>query len=290
MNSGQRSVAIGDMLAYVDDCLPAADRSAFEDDLRAHPAQRSRIEEWLFQNESIRAAFPDPRGAPAAPPGRGVAPRNLVAERAPQGAALKRADQGFDCSREPSARRSAPARTAAPPRSGLARVRRIIWTLGAAVAVWIGAPAIVSGDGARPFSNVARAAYRTFAEGRMRPVEAATSDPDRLANWFAAQIGGATPVPDLSESGFSLLGGRIVPGAFSPAGVLLYENPRHERIAVAFETADAPPETAVAFDEGGGVLCASWSGAGHSYAIVGRASRARLSALASLIRDRGQRN
>jgi anti-sigma factor RsiW len=162
--------------------------------------------------------------------------------------------------------------------------------LGAAVAVWIGAPAIVASDGARPLSNVARAAYRTFAEGRMRPVEAATSDPDRLNKWFVAQLGAATPVPDLSESGLALLGGRIVPGAFSPAGVLLYENPGHERIALAIEMADAPPETAIGFDEGGGVLCAFWTGAGHSYAIVGRVSRARLSELARLVRERRQGN
>jgi hypothetical protein len=51
------------------------------------------------------------------------------------------------------------------------------------------------------------------------------------------------------------------------------------------EVVDAPPETDFVIDDAGGILCASWTGAGHSFAIVGRASRARIDELARLVRE-----
>ena len=135
------------------------------------------------------------------------------------------------------------------------------------------------------FAKAATAAYRTFADNGTRPVEIATSDRDVLNRWFAPQVLRAQKIPDLAAAGLTLVGGRIVPGAFSSAQYVLYENPQHERIALAIETIDAPPETKVEIGQIGAVLCASWTGTGHSLALVGRVSRARLAELARIVRE-----
>jgi anti-sigma factor RsiW len=178
-----------------------------------------------------------------------------------------------------------PAPPASAWRRRSARVRRICGALAVAGALWTGAAVLFFDGDAEPFAKAATAAYRTFAEGRTRPVELATSDRDALNRWFAAQVGGAAPIPDLSALGLALLGGRIVPGAISPAIFVLYKSAQAQWIAIEMETIDAPPETEVAIDESGGVLCASWTGAGRRFAIVARAPRARLLELARLVRE-----
>jgi anti-sigma factor RsiW len=254
---------------------------------------RSQVENWLAQNEAIRSAFPDQSAKPGAA-GWTVADWLLVPDLPRQNA--KRATEGGQI--DERARivghvGERPHKPGEPPaalaRKGRARARRMLPGLAAAVALWAGAAILLSGNGGAPFAKAATAAYRTFAEGRARPVEIATTDRDALNRWFSAQMSGAAPIPDLKTSGLALIGGRIVPGASSPAAFLIYESPRRERFAIAMEAVDAPPETDLAIDDSGGVLCASWTGAGHSFAIVGRASRGRLAELARLVREGGAR-
>jgi anti-sigma factor RsiW len=289
--AGLRAVSTADRLAYVDDCLPRIDRAAVEDRMREDAELKSQIDFWLTQNDAIRAAFPD-HAAKRAGAGWTVADWLMVPElsrpnvrRAPEGS--EPADRARVTRHAGDSLRKAVAPTIAPaPPAAKPRPRaRIVVGLAAALALWSGAAILFSGKGGEPFAKAATAAYRTYAEGKVRPVETATSDRAALNKWFAAQTAGAAPVPDLTEAGLILVGGRIVPGASSPATFAVYETLRHERFAIEMEVVDAPPETDFVIDDAGGILCASWTGAGHSFAIVGRASRARIDELARLVRE-----
>jgi anti-sigma factor RsiW len=274
------------MLAYVDNCLPRAQRQAVEGRMIEHPEVKRQVEQWLSQNEAIRAAFADrPLRFAAA---------SFVEGRAPQGVGTKR--EGKESLRrpraiEPGGERSRRVGAAATAQRGSkakgrgpAVARRVFCTSAAAVALWAASAALFSRDPSIAFVQAGVAAYRTFAGAATRPVEIATADRGALNRWFATQVGRAAPVPDLAAAGLTLLGGRIVPGASSPAQFLLYESARRERVGVSIEPLDAPPATDVAFGESGGALAASWTGAGHGFAILGRVSSAEIARLARLVR------
>jgi anti-sigma factor RsiW len=285
---GPRAVSTADRLAYVDDCLARIDRGAIEERMRDDPELKGQIETWRAQNEAIRAAFPDHAGKRSGASWT-VADWLMVpdlgrhsARRAPESADAGDKPRGAGPVGESLRKAVAPPDlTARPNRAGARILRGIV----AALALWSGVVMLFSAAGPESPAKAATSAYRTYAEGRVRPVEAATGDRATLSKWFAAQMTGAATVPDLSEAGLALVGGRVVPGVVSAAAFALYESPRHERFAIEIESIDSPPETDFAIDVAGGILCASWTGAGHSYAIVGRASRARLVELARTVRD-----
>jgi anti-sigma factor RsiW len=284
---GPRRVSPGDKHGYVDDCLTRADRAVVEDRMLEDPELRKQIEGWLAQNEAIRTAFADHSAWADATGGLGAASRSRFADPprldaqgvaiGEDGGAPRRADGQ-------AARRDeiAPARAARPWRM---RLLASLVGLAAALALWAGAATLLADRSAEAFAAAATASFRTFAESRARPVELATADRAALGRWFAPQLGDAAPVPDLSAAGLTLVGGRIVPGAFAPAAFALYEDNRRNRIALQTEPADARPAGPIAIGQAGGLADASWTRAGRSFALVARAPAARLDELARRIRE-----
>lgn len=291
MNRPSRRALAGQMLAYVDDCLPPEDRQALENTMTESPEIRRQIEEWLWQNQAIRAAFAEPAA------GGRLATTAFIPAWAPRAAETKRQGDDPDLrlpaiapARErrsgggaaalPAARRAIRARG-----RGAAVARRIFRALAGALALWCVSAAVWPRDPSTGFVAAGAAAYRTFAVNPTRPVEVTTRDRAAVERWFAAQGVRVAPIPDLSAAGLALLGGRIIPGAFSPAQFMLYENARRERVGVAIEPLDSPPTSAIVFSDSGGVPSASWTGAGHGFAVLGAASGAPIARLALMIRD-----
>ncbi len=298
MSRPTRRALASQMLAYVDDCLPCGDRQALESAIAESPEIRRQIDEWRLQNQVIRAAFAEP-AAWGAPPAVGrFRAATSVPAAGPPAAGIRRHSDDPDrrrstiapaCERHPG---GAPALPAVRPamrtgRRGAAVARRLLRALAVALALWCASAALWPRNPSVDFVAAGAAAYRTFARSATRPVEVATTDRGALQRWFAAQGARAAPVPDLTAAGMALLGGRIIPGAFSPAQFMIYENARRERVGVAIEPLDSPPTSAVAFGESGGVASAAWTAAGHGFAVLSAVSGAPLARLARLIRDGG---
>jgi anti-sigma factor RsiW len=294
VNRPSRRAFAGQMLAYVDDCLPREDRQALESAMAESPEIRRQIEEWLRQNQAIRATFAEP-AARSAPPAAGrFAAAAFVPARAARAAETKRQSDDADLRRPAIAtmRERHPGAAALPAAQPIVRARgrgaaarRISIALACALALWCASALLWPRDPSTGFVAAGAAAYRTFAGNSTRPVEVATKDRAALERWFAAQGAPAAPVPDLSAAGLALIGGRIVPGAFSPAQFMLYENARRERVGVAIEPLDSPPASAIVFSQSGGVPSAAWTGAGHGFVVLGAASGAPIARLARLVRD-----
>ena len=74
-------------------------------------------------------------------------------------------------------------------------------------------------------------------------VEVAASEEDHLVTWLSNRIDHAFSAPDLSNQGFTLVGGRLLPPALDvesgPVAQLMYENATAERLTV-FITAPLP--------------------------------------------------
>jgi anti-sigma factor RsiW len=278
------------MLAYVDGCLPRQDHDALETAMAESPEIRRQIEEWRSQNEAIRIAFAEPAAS-----GKFSAAAHVPA-RAQRAAEAKR--QGAEPDRRRpaiAAVRERPSGDAAAmlPTAGLtirAKGRRanaangIFRAILGALALWC-ASALWPSNPSIGFVAAGSAAYRTFAGNPARPVEVATKDRAVLERWFAGQGASPAPAPDLSAAGFALIGGRIIPGAFSPAQFMLYENAGRERVAVTIEPLDSPPASAIALSQSGGVFGASWTDAGHGFAVLGAASGTPIARLARMVRD-----
>jgi anti-sigma factor RsiW len=288
-------VLTGEMLAYVDDCLPRLERAILEDSIAAIPEINDQIAHWLSQNEAIRAAFPERVAARTPNALRGGANRTFALDAGAR--PLKPARESWEPDRRPGAvahsnlrpprpgaALRARARRAKPKRNALVIARRMLFVSAGALAFWA-AGGLARENDPGEFASAATAAYRTFADDGTRPVEIATSNFDALNQWFASQIVAVRPLADAAVPGLNLIGGRVVPGAFTSAEYWLYENGRHERIALEIEAIDAPPESGVAVDAVGEIARAFWTGAGRRFALVGRAPRAQLAELARLLRQ-----
>ena len=298
MNRRPHGAVTAEMLAYVDNCLPQQERAAFENRMAEDPAIKGQVAQYLSQNEAIRAAFRDAPEKSAPPIARGPALRRPAADWAPQSIrilreskALERRQAAADRSAEPlrNAGAAPAARTVGAKRYRPGAARRGFYTLAAALAFWAAGVLVLPNGQSAAFVAAGAAAYRTFAQSAARPVEIATADRGVMNKWIATQIGGALPIPDLSSAGLTLLGGRIVPGATSPASFALYENAQRERLGLYVEALDSPPAAQVEVRICGEMLCASWTDAGHGFALFGRLSRAQMAALARLIGEGAQK-
>lgn len=284
-----------EMLAYVDGCLSQREREALEGRMVEFPEIGKQIQQWRAQNELVRAAFADPSPRPFRP----VVARPASARSVSAGPAQNRPTPKAPASRqsrEPERRPRVVAPASAAQRSSAtdagrgASGRRVCWTLAGALLLWVASAALPPPDPSLAFLEASAAAWRTFAGNTPHPVEIATSDRGAVDRWFATQLGRPAPVPDLAGAGLVLLGGRIVPGAFSPAQFLLYQGARGARVGVAIEALDSPPATSAVLDESGGARRASWTAAGHGFAIFGGASRAQITRLVRMVRDGASRD
>jgi anti-sigma factor RsiW len=66
----------------------------------------------------------------------------------------------------------------------------------------------------------------------MHPVEFAADQQAQLVNWVSARLGRPVVPPDLSKSGYHLMGGRVVATDHGPAGMFLYQNADGHRMTL----------------------------------------------------------
>jgi anti-sigma factor RsiW len=78
----------------------------------------------------------------------------------------------------------------------------------------------------------AASVHRLFAAGGeyAAPYDAAAKA--KLASWLSGELGHPAAPPDLSGSGFHLVGGQLVATDLGPAGMYLYDGPRGVRITL----------------------------------------------------------
>lgn len=172
------------------------------------------------------------------------------------------------------------ARHAAPPRQ-----TPVLWRLAAALALV--AMGFVAGwgvsrlvPGAAPvLAEAAMASYATYAVEVKHPVEVAAQDEAHLVQWLSKRLGAPIQPPDLATEGFSLIGGRLLPGDLTPAALLMYEDALGRRLAL-YITRSEGAETELAFAEEPGKQAFWWVEGGLGCALAGDLPRETLRRLA----------
>ncbi|MDF1486598.1 anti-sigma factor [Ramlibacter sp. H39-3-26] len=250
------TIADGELHALVDGRLPPAHAAALEARIAQDPSASRTLRAWRAQRDALRALH-----AP------------LLQAEVP--AALHAAASGGD----------------------RARARQAQWLrwsgMAASVALAFCAGWLVRGGmapAARPvatFAHQAMVAHAAFAPEVRHPVEVPAAQQEHLVQWLSKRLGHPLHVPDLDAQGYTLVGGRLLPGDAGARAQFMFQNAQGLRLTLyigAVGGASATPrETAFRFTDEGPVPGFYWVNAGFGYALVGPLPRSDLLRLAQAV-------
>ena len=141
----------------------------------------------------------------------------------------------------------------------------------------------------REFVHDASVAHAVYAPEKRHPVEVAASEQQHLVQWLSRRLDRPLKVPDLSSQGYTLVGGRLLPGETGARAQFMFEDAAGERVTLYVGTLDARAaggpvgnETAFRFASEGPVPSFYWVDQGFGYAIAGKLPRDLLLKLATL--------
>jgi anti-sigma factor RsiW len=230
-----------DLHALVDGRLSAARQTEVEAWLDHHPEARVRVNAWRRQNHDLRAVFSGIEDEPA--PAR-LNNRNLAAGRR-----FWRGDR-------PGAAAAVAAAVLLLALGGAAG-----WTLHG----W-SRPA--PSRGIEALAQEAAASYAVYAPDLERPIEIPASDLAALDQWVSRRIGRPVRAPDLSGSGFRLLGGRLVATPNGPAGMFLYQAEDGARVAMLVRPMEIDKTASMRRRVEGATEGYAWADRGLGYSMV----------------------
>jgi anti-sigma factor RsiW len=130
----------------------------------------------------------------------------------------------------------------------------------------------------------AAVAYAVYAPEVRHPVEVGADQQDHLVKWLSKRLGNELKVPALTQQGFDLVGGRLLPGGKGPVAQFMYQDARGQRITLYVSLRDDEPrDTAFRFSQEAKVAVFYWIDGKLGYALSGEMDRASLLAVATVV-------
>jgi anti-sigma factor RsiW len=243
--------------AYVDGGLTSDERGAVEALLALHPETAARARAWGQQNETLHRMFDPVLDEP----------HTLQVRTRAQVAAA------------PFFWRNVAA-LAATLVAGIAIgfVAHDYWTPG-------------SGPPRTSIARQALLAHAAYVPEVRHPVEVTAREEQHLVAWLSKRLDAPLKAPSLVQSGYQLLGGRLLPApAGSPAtdktapvAWLMYENAQGKRLSLMVRREVANTDTAFRFTQEGNRSVFYWVDGPFGYALVGDVNKDDLAVLARLV-------
>ena len=227
-----------DLQAYVDERLDAARRAEVEAWLAARPDEAERIADYRRLGAELRGLY------------------------------------------EPVLREPVPGALAYVLSPGRRR-----WARVAAVAAWMALGAVIGGlagwelRGERPvvaatpevgatMAKRAAVAHATYSPEVRHPVEVGADQEAHLVAWLSKRLGAPLRAPKLEAVGYSLVGGRLLPGDTGPVAHFMYQCNRGTRVTLYVRTeAAGNRETAFRYAREGSVGVFYWVDRKMGYAL-----------------------
>ena len=243
--------------AYVDGGLSSDERGAVEAHLSLHPETAARARAWATQNESLHRLF----------------------------------DPILD---EPHAIKvDTRARAVAAP-FFWRNVAALAATLLAGIGIGFVAREYWIPEAGPPRASIARQAllaHAAYVPEVRHPVEVTAREEQHLVAWLSKRLDAPLKAPSLVQSGFQLLGGRLLPattGAMSsdkasPVAMLMYENAQGKRLSLLVRREIPNADTAFRFTQEGHNSVFYWVDGPFGYALVGDVNKDDLAVLARLV-------
>jgi len=271
---GGRPVTDADLHAFVDGQLTPARRDEVEAFLATHPAVLKQVEDWRAQNQAIRRLLDPVMNEPVPPrlaqaavakawPWRGMAAGLALMLLGAGSAWWARGVVDGDALRLASKPASVVA-SASPPavRTGQA-------------------------DGLSAFAQRAAVAHAVYSPDVRRPVEVGADQEQALVTWLTRRMDATVPVrpPDLRSLGYSLIGGRLLPGEKKPVAQFMFGGEGGQRLTLYVSREDAGNETSFRFGQDGAVNVFYWVDKDFGYAISAGADRDELLRVSQAVYD-----
>ena len=242
------AISEADLHAYVDGMLVAEQVAEVEAYLAGHSEDAARVAAYRQQNQALRQRFDAVLDEPV--------PQRLC---------------------EPAARRDwAPALRFA------------------AIAGWV----VVGGIGGwylhalhaeqrtetTAWARRAAVAHVVYSPEVRHPVEVGADQEAHLVNWLSKRLGTQLKAPHLGGIGYTLVGGRLLPGERGPVAQFMYQDAKGQRLTLYVRTnPDDTRETAFRFAQENNVGVFYWLDRKLGYALSGEIDKAELLRVATAV-------
>ncbi|OGB24484.1 MAG: hypothetical protein A3I66_10770 [Burkholderiales bacterium RIFCSPLOWO2_02_FULL_57_36] len=237
-----------DLHAYVDGQLDASRRAEVEAYLAEHPAAFEQVQHFREQIQGIHREYDDVLNEPI--------PLRLS---------------------QVSHRRSWPHGLAAG----------IAWLACGAAAGWFAHATVQPQNisvSPSAFARDALAAHILFVGEKRHAVEVPAEQEAHLIAWLSRRLDTPIQAPDLHGQGFSLLGGRLLPGGDAPLAQLMYESKIGERLTLTVKhAAQRTDQTGFEILEKNGISVFYWIDQRYGYALSGNIDKPRLLSVAQAV-------
>jgi anti-sigma factor RsiW len=233
----ETTITEADLQAFADGRLEEARRAAVEAWLAARPEDVERVADYRRLGDALRAAY-DP----------------VLAEPVPQR-----------------------LRDALSPGRRLRRYAAVAGWLVAGIAIGLVAgwqlhdsrsPQAPAADAGAAMAHRAAIAHATYSPEIRHPVEVGADQEAHLVAWLSKRLGAQLRAPKLDEVGYSLVGGRLLPGESGPVAHFMYQCKQGTRVTLYVRTeAASNRETAFRYAEEGKVRVFYWIDRKLGYAL-----------------------
>ncbi|MFN7087681.1 MAG: anti-sigma factor family protein [Burkholderiales bacterium] len=241
-------VTEGELHAYVDGVLPEARRAEVEAYLAARPQEAGRIQAYQRQNEELRHLFEPVINEP-------------VPERLQQAALAPR--RGF------------------PP---LRYVAVVVWMALGGVIGWQLGLQQSRPAGSAALAKRAAIAHAVYSPEVRHPVEVGADQETHLVNWLSKRLGAQLKIPHLGDLGYTLVGGRLLPGDHGPVAQFMYQDAKGQRLTLYVRTNPGEArETAFRFAKESNVGVFYWLDGRLGYALSAEIDKAELLRVATAV-------
>src|ERR1700681_4904728 len=252
-----RPITEDDLHAYVDRVLEPERQAEVADYLGEHPDVAKRVAAFTGQRDLLRAALA-PIAEEPLPPELNLS--RIIESRA----------------RRPLLARWAMAAMLLLSIGGLGG-----WAVRGALQA--------SPGGLVALAQEAAVSYSVYAPDRVRPVEVRASDSAQLVQWVSDRLRLRVKVPDLTTSGYRLMGGRLVATEHGPAAMFMYDDDKGSRIVVLTRPMSNADQTAPMTPQSqGDVGGFAWADDGVGYSLVGHAAPEFLRTIANEVRKQAR--
>jgi len=129
-----------------------------------------------------------------------------------------------------------------------------------------------SGAGLTALAQEAAYTYGVYAPDRVRPVEIRATDSAQLVQWISNRLHQPVKVPDLTASGYRLMGGRLVATSHGPAVMFMYDDDQGARLVMLTRPMLTDQSAPMAPHSDDGVSGFAWADDGLGYSLVGQAA------------------
>ncbi|WP_293937133.1 anti-sigma factor [Iodobacter sp.] len=135
------------------------------------------------------------------------------------------------------------------------------------------------------FARRAAVAHVVYSPDTRRPVEVGADQAQQLENWLSNRLGAPIKPPSLQSVGYTLIGGRLLPGERGPVAQLMYHDASGQRLTL-YVTQEIPSTQATTdfqFGQDGPVNVFYWVDKSMGYAISSGTAQADLLRVAKFV-------